>query len=140
MSESYSERERWGAGEARSLLAQLIPGADVDLLVAGLRAEREEGAPAANVALRRDTELPPPGRELRRVRGQFARGEAAREVQHAINNPLTALLAEAQLLELDDLSDDQRRSVARMVELARRLVTLSRRLDEGANEERGTRA
>ena len=52
-------------------------------------------------------------------------------LQHAINNPLTALLAEAQMLELDPLTDEQRHSVERMVELARRLVALTRRLDAG---------
>jgi signal transduction histidine kinase len=60
-------------------------------------------------------------------------------VQHAINNPLTALLAEAQLLELEELTDDQRQSVERMVELARRLVALTRRLDESATQDGGSR-
>jgi signal transduction histidine kinase len=133
MGESYSEREQAGAGQTRALLAQLLPGVDVDLLVAGLQTEREGGTPA-EFALRRDTELAPSARELRRVRAQFARGEAARKVQHAINNPLTALLAEVQLLELEELTSDQRQSVVRMVELARRLVALTRQLDETADE------
>jgi signal transduction histidine kinase len=110
----------------------------VDLLVAGLQEERD-GGPASEFALRRDTELAPPARELRRVRAQFVLGEAARMVQHAINNPLTALLAEAQLLELEELTDDQRQSVERMVELARRLVALTRRLDESATQDGGSR-
>jgi signal transduction histidine kinase len=140
MGESYSDREQAGAGQARALLAQLLPGVDVDLLMAGLQAERDgDVAAPADFALRRDTELAPPARELRRVRGQFAMGEAARMVQHAINNPLTALLAEAQLLELEELTEDQRQSVVRMIELARRLVALTRRLDEAAEEGRGRR-
>ena len=114
----------------RALLARLLPGVDADLLLAGLE---EEGEGAASLPgafpLRRDTELPPPARELRRVRLQFALGEAARMVQHAINNPLTALLAEAQLLELEELTAEQRESVVRMIELARRLVALTRKLD-----------
>jgi signal transduction histidine kinase len=140
MGESYSEREPsgGGAGQTRALLSQLLPGVDVDLLVAGLQEERD-GGPASEFALRRDTELAPPARELRRVRAQFVLGEAARMVQHAINNPLTALLAEAQLLELEELTDDQRQSVERMVELARRLVALTRRLDESATQDGGTR-
>jgi signal transduction histidine kinase len=136
MGESYSEREQAGAGQARALLAQLLPGVDVELLVMGLEGERDGGAVGSPVAaaLRRDTELAPPARELRRVRTQFALGEAARMVQHAINNPLTALLAEAQLLELEELTEDQRQSVVRMIELARRLVALTRRLDVTGDE------
>jgi signal transduction histidine kinase len=159
MGESYSERgttgapgrvgptvaepePSTGAGLVRALLARLLPDADVDLLVAALLSERDAGIepPAAVAApVRRDSELSPPLRELRRVRLQLALGEAARSVQHAINNPLTALLAEAQLLEMEPLADDQRASVGRIVELARRLVAVSRSLDSDANEERGTR-
>jgi signal transduction histidine kinase len=139
MGESYSEREPSGADRARALLAQLLPGVDADLLVAGLLAEGEgDAAAGAAFALRRTTELAAPARELHRVRGQFLLGETARQVQHAINNPLTALLAEVQLLELEELTSDQRTSVGRMVELARRLVALTRQLDETA-EGRGTR-
>jgi signal transduction histidine kinase len=132
MGESYSERDSAGAAHTRILLVQLLPGIDVDLLIAGLEAERATGGPGpADHAVRRDTELAPPERELHRVRTQYVRGEAVRMLQHAINNPLTALLAEAQMLELDPLNDEQRHSVERMVELARRLVALTRRLDAG---------
>jgi signal transduction histidine kinase len=67
--------------------------------------------------------------ELRRARRVFAAGEAALSLQHAINNPLAALLAEAQLLQLEELTGEQRGSVDRMVELCRRIVGLVRRLD-----------
>jgi signal transduction histidine kinase len=138
MGESYSERERAAAAETRGLLARLLPGVDADLLLAGLQAEREgSAAERADVAPRHETELAPPARELRRVRAQFVLGETVRMVQHAISNPLTALLAEAQLLELEELPDDQRQSVVRIVGLARRLVTLTQRLDGAAEE--GTR-
>lgn len=56
-------------------------------------------------------------------------GRAANELRHALNNPLAALLAEAQLLELEEITDEQRRSVARMVELCRRMVAIVRTLD-----------
>jgi signal transduction histidine kinase len=116
---------------ARELLARLVPAADVELLLAGLLAERS--APPRDPALPapQDSELDPPARELRRVRTHLLLGEAARMIQHAINNPLTALLAEAQMLELElaPLSDENRMAVARLVDLARRVVAATRRLD-----------
>jgi signal transduction histidine kinase len=141
MGESYSDRDASGAPNgaavsepspghafARALLAQLLPGADADLLLAGLLAE---------VASPRDPALPPlpeveldaPARELRRVRAQIALADSARMVQHALNNPLTALLAEAQLLELEPLAPEARAAAARLVELARRVVAAARKLD-----------
>ena len=67
--------------------------------------------------------------ELRHARRIFAAGQSALSLQHAINNPLAALLAEAQLLQLEELTAEQRGSVDRMVELCRRIVALVRRLD-----------
>jgi signal transduction histidine kinase len=55
---------------------------------------------------------------------------AVGRVQHEMNNPLAALLAESQLLELDQtLNDEQRDSVKRIVDLARRVIASSRKLD-----------
>ncbi len=55
---------------------------------------------------------------------------AVGRVQHEMNNPLAALLAESQLLELDrTLNDEQRDSVKRIVDLARRVIASSRKLD-----------
>jgi signal transduction histidine kinase len=52
-------------------------------------------------------------------------------LQHAMNNPLAALLAEGQLLMMEDtLSTDQRESVDRMIELTRRVIAQVRNLDE----------
>lgn len=68
------------------------------------------------------------------VRRLIAAGRIARRVKHDINNPLAALLAEAQLLELEDLADEARESVTRMVDLTRRVIDLSRQL-EGPKEE-----
>ena len=67
--------------------------------------------------------------ELFQLRRTFAAGQVALSLQHGINNPLAALLAEAQLLQLDDLTSEQRASADRMVELCRRIVALVRRLD-----------
>jgi signal transduction histidine kinase len=142
MSESYSDVDASGAAGrratadstaggalARELLVRLLPTANVELLVTALLAE--QGAPPADP--RRETpfdaDQDPPAKELRRVRTQLALGESARMVQHAMNNPLTALLAEAQLLELEPLAEEHRLAVVRMVELARRVVTVTRRFD-----------
>lgn len=67
--------------------------------------------------------------ELIRARRIFAAGQAALSLQHAINNPLGALMAEAQLLQLEELGPEQRDSVDRMVDLCRRITVLVRQLD-----------
>lgn len=67
--------------------------------------------------------------ELRRTQRLVAAGEIALGMQHSMNNPLTAILAEAQLLELETLSPETLTAVRRIVENTRRLVTLVRRLD-----------
>ena len=55
----------------------------------------------------------------------------AARIQHAMNNPLAALLAEEQLLSMEaTLSAEQRESVDRMIELTRRVIMLVRDLDE----------
>jgi signal transduction histidine kinase len=137
MSESYLDDEAEGddrdSALARELLARLLPGVDTDLLVTALLAERAAGAVAAargEMHVNPDARAEdPPMRELRRVRRQFARGDAVGAVHHDLNNPLTALLAEAQLLELEPLGDESRAAAARLVELTRRVVAAARRLD-----------
>jgi signal transduction histidine kinase len=67
--------------------------------------------------------------ELRRMQRLVAAGEVALGLQHAINNPLTAVLAEAQLLEMESLPEEQATAVRRIVENTRRVVQLVRKLD-----------
>ena len=56
-------------------------------------------------------------------------------VQHSLNNPLAALLAETQLLAMEaTLAPDHRAAVDRMTELVRRLITLVRGLDSTVND------
>ena len=65
--------------------------------------------------------------------------KSAARIQHAMNNPLAALLAEEQLLSMEaSLSTDQRETVERMIELTRRVIMLVRDLDElrGSNPPR----
>jgi signal transduction histidine kinase len=87
---------------------------------------RGELAATLTEALGADAEVAVALRQARRV---FAAGQATLSLQHAINNPLAALMAEAQLLQLDELRGEQRESVDRIVELCRRVVVLVRRLD-----------
>ena len=47
-------------------------------------------------------------------------------LQHALNNPLAALLAELQLLELEELKPEHREAVERAIGLVRRVVALVR--------------
>ncbi len=55
--------------------------------------------------------------------------------QHSLNNPLAALLAEAQLLAMETTLDaEHRAAVDRMTELVRRLITLVRGLDSKVND------
>ena len=114
---------------ARELIAQLLPGVDAERLIRALLAERIPAADTPSDLPRYDSDSEISMRELRRVRAQFVLGDASRTLQHAFNNPLTALLAEAQLLELEPLADEPRAAVSRILELSRRLVTLSRRLN-----------
>ena len=67
--------------------------------------------------------------ELSRTRRLIAAGEMVLRLQHDINNPLAGLLAEVQLLQLDELTPEQRAATSRMLELCRRIVALVRRLD-----------
>ncbi len=51
-------------------------------------------------------------------------------IQHQLNNPLAALLAETQLLGLETtLGAEQRAATARITELTRRVISLVRDLD-----------
>ena len=67
--------------------------------------------------------------ELRRTQRLLAAGEIALGLQHSMNNPLTAVLAEAQLLEMEALPPDAMTAVRRIIESTRRLVALVRKLD-----------
>ena len=116
------------APAARDLIAQLLPGADAAKLVFALVAERKarDGVSSSTVPYHSEEQVAT--RELRQVRSDLALGRSARALQHAFNNPLTALLAEAQLLELEPLADEHRGAVSRILAQARRLVLLSRKL------------
>ena len=110
---------------ARALVAQLLPDANADQVARALVAERMGTEVARAESHEADAT------ELARVRTLFALGGSAREAEHAFNNPLTALIAEAQLLGLEDLPAEHRSAVERILDLSRRLVTISRQLGGG---------
>jgi C4-dicarboxylate-specific signal transduction histidine kinase len=64
-----------------------------------------------------------------RARRLVAAGEVALKLQHSLNNPLAGLLAEAQLMQMEDSTAEQRESLERMVALCRRMVEVTRSLD-----------
>lgn len=61
-------------------------------------------------------------RELQRLRELAAIGEGVSRLQHDVNNPLTALLAEAQLLEMEPLDAPTREAVGRIIAVCRRAI------------------
>lgn len=101
----------------------VAPGALATGLPNAIRAVAEAAAGAGDPGLAALLE------GVRRTRQLVAAGELARRVKHDINNPLAALLAEAQLLELEDLDVPAREAVARIVELTRRVIEEARRLE-----------
>jgi signal transduction histidine kinase len=84
-----------------------------------LRTDDADPATAGGVALR----------AVRQTQRLIAAGELAMRLQHSLNNPLAALLAEAQLLELETLPPDHRESVERIIELCRRVIEVVRGMD-----------
>jgi signal transduction histidine kinase len=64
-----------------------------------------------------------------RARRLVAAGEVALRFQHALNNPLAGILAEAQLLQMESLPREHHEALERIVGLCRRIVELGKSLD-----------
>jgi signal transduction histidine kinase len=64
-----------------------------------------------------------------RARQLVAAGEIAAKLQHSLNNALMGLLAEVQLMQLEELRDDHAAALERMLGLCRRMIELIRSLD-----------
>lgn len=69
---------------------------------------------------------------LRQLQALVAAGKTASGLRHRLNNPLAALLAEAQLMELEPLTPEHSRSVRRIVELCRRVIGVADEIDNVA--------
>ena len=94
----------------------------------------EELAPAIADALRSreaagDPRVAAALSSLRQTQRLIAAGQIAIRLQHSLNNPLAGLLAESQLLELEPMDPDHKKSVQRIIELCRRVVDVVRGLD-----------
>lgn len=75
------------------------------------------------------TEGAPPQTELQRLTAV---------VQHQLNNPLAALLAETQLLGMEpELDEQQRAAVERIIGLVRRVIGTVRDLDAVVEQKLG---
>lgn len=111
----------------RAALTLAFPGGSVVEAADGGGGARIEVEPAADEALSAARA------ELEQSRGRVAAGDLALKLQHAMNNPLTAVLAEAQLLAMEELPGDAPGAVGRIVENSRRLVALVRELGAAAS-------
>ncbi len=74
--------------------------------------------------------------QVARARRLVAAGELALRLQHALNNPLAGLLAEAQLMQMEATLPEQQQALERMVLLCRRMIEITRALD-GVGERKG---
>lgn len=63
------------------------------------------------------------------ARQVLAASEIAFTLQHDLNNPLSALLAEVQLLQMEAPTEEVQQTAGRLLELVRRLTTLTKSLD-----------
>jgi signal transduction histidine kinase len=72
-----------------------------------------------------------------RARRITAAGELALRLQHALNNPLAGLMAEVQLLQMENLPAPHDETLTRMLGLCRRMVEITRSLD-GVGERKST--
>ena len=114
--------------DAAALGARCAPDAELPMTLPAAIAEATAGPdPDSSEAMR----------QLRRTQKLLAAGAVASRLQHSLNNPLAALLAEAQLLELEPLAEEHREAVARIVELCRRVIALVRQLDGMAQQSGG---
>lgn len=66
---------------------------------------------------------------VRQSRRLVAAGQVALGLQHAVNNPLAAILAETQLMQLEPSSVEQQAALERIVVMCRRMVVILRSLD-----------
>ena len=112
---SETELATFGVGAVleQTTLALQLPGALLSVLTLDQAGKQSPQAAALLMS-------------LRRMQTVLAAGELASQLQHRLNNPLAALLAEAQLLEMEPMREDHATAVRRIVELCRRVIEVSR--------------
>lgn len=74
---------------------------------------------------------------LRHLQGLVAAGQAAGGLKHKLNNPLAALLAEAQMMELEPMSPEHASAAKRIVELCRRVISVAETIDAHGTQRAG---
>jgi hypothetical protein len=74
--------------------------------------------------------------QVMRARRLVSAGEIALRLQHGINNALAGVLAEAQIMQLDECTAEQKESLERIIALCRRIIAQTRSLD-GIGERAG---
>lgn len=67
--------------------------------------------------------------QVMRARRLIAAGQVAMGLQHALNNPIAGIMAEAQLMQFEEIPAEQAQALTRVVALCRRLIELTRSLD-----------
>lgn len=106
------------AARLGEFLTAALPSVTIDVLIErGVPRIADDSEVAAGPALLE---------ALERATAALSRLDRAAEYRHSLNNPLAALLAEAQLLEMDAESGEQRDAASRIVVLCRRMVALLR--------------
>jgi len=111
----------------REALALALPGVAVTV-VTDRAIESSDSALASSAPA--SSALAPAWSALRRTQQLVAASDTAMRLQHALANPLTALLFEAQLLEMEEaLPPALAEAVGRILTQCRRTIEVARRLD-----------
>lgn len=74
---------------------------------------------------------------LRHLQALVAAGQTAGGLKHKLNNPLAALLAEAQMMELEPLSPEHANAARRIVELCRRVISVAETINAPGTQHAG---
>lgn len=74
---------------------------------------------------------------LRHLQALVAAGQTAGGLKHKLNNPLAALLAEAQMMELEPLSPEHANAAKRIVDLCRRVISVTETINAHGTQRAG---
>jgi signal transduction histidine kinase len=74
---------------------------------------------------------------LRHLQALVAAGQTAGGLKHKLNNPLAALLAEAQMMELEPLSPEHANAAKRIVDLCRRVISVAETINAHGTQRAG---
>ena len=137
--DDVTEFVRLEHGESSTTGVHEIPGADVEAELFRRASDVAEGNRQLTHAI---TELRRSEEELRAARGEADRANRAKtdfvaHMSHELRTPLTAILGFAQLLELDELTEDHRSSVKHILQAGHHLLDLINEILDISRIERG---